>query len=656
MYNKDLYDDIERAERLNQLEPDGYWEEENDIVGLKPEQVKKMLARDNALHDASFQKYKEKHKQKEAEQNEVPDAPVTTKNPLAPVKNPDKANVTGEQFKRSLKDCYWKLKRGYIQKVKKRHPNVEILFGQFESDMYSQKIKVGSRAFVDALEKGFAGIKWNARVLGEGPVAVAQNQLVGGGSKKVTAANTQINSGVGAGCAENIKADVMTIQKALLDLGLLSESDFEQESAVVKSSPTPSVEQEKIGKTIEAITKFQEEVLHWQESDGNISGPGSATLANIHAEHMDSDYVQKRIAMYPVLAAQREAIAGAQMQKKEAAQKVQEPMVEEVDTDTVLTEEPTGKIQISSGAGGKGAKSIKFNLSKENKLVNRINPGGLLNADGASSNHFYQSDTKIERNEFGEIVSKEVSSLFINQNEDSSYSIKYYKKTEKPDSDKPSMTIEELDETVTDFEQLTGYAKEVIRSCSSKKLEGNKLINLPNPSVNDGMIVEPENQTGEILGYAANVIGGAGKGMEQSKSTYRLTKKGKVSPKVYESGWRGGSRARISTHSVAKAGKMLGRGALWLSIILGSLDVYEGYVEDGNEFGKNTQLATGRTIGGISGAALGVTIGAAFGAPFGGIGAIPGAVIGAIIGSVILGIGGAYAGEKAVEEMHKRKR
>lgn len=391
MYNKDLYDDIERAERLNQLEPDGYWEEENDIVGLKPEQVKKMLARDNALHDASLQKYKEKHKQKEAEQNEVPDAPVTTKNPLAPVRNPDKANVTGEQFKRSLKDCYWKLKRGYIQKVKKRHPNVEILFGQFESDMYSQKIKVGSRAFVDALEKGFAGIKWNARVLGEGPVAVAQNQLVGGGSKKVTAANTQINSGVGAGCAENIKADVMTIQKALLDLGLLSESDFEQESAVVKSSPTPSVEQEKIGKTIEAITKFQEEVLHWQESDGNISGPGSATLANIHAEHMDSDYVQKRIAMYPALAAQREAIAGAQMQKKEAAQKVQEPMVEEVDTDTVLTEEPTGKIQISSGAGGKGAKSKKADVLVVQKIEDITVPfviDGMENSMQALKHYF----------------------------------------------------------------------------------------------------------------------------------------------------------------------------------------------------------------------------------------------------------------------------
>ncbi len=56
MYNADdLFDDIEKAERLNQLDSEDYWEEENDSVGLKPEQVEKMLA----LVDAANQKYQE---------------------------------------------------------------------------------------------------------------------------------------------------------------------------------------------------------------------------------------------------------------------------------------------------------------------------------------------------------------------------------------------------------------------------------------------------------------------------------------------------------------------------------------------------------------------------------------------------------------------
>ncbi len=231
----------------------------------------------------------------------------------------------------------------YIQQVKKRYPNAEMLFRQFEKDMCSQKNKVGSRAFVTALEKGFAGIKWEWRMQDEGPVSVQQDQLVNEGSRKVTAANTQITSGVGDSSAENKKADVMIIQKALLDLGLLNESDFSSESTVVNNCPTPSVEQEKISKTIEAIYRFQSEVLHWQNCDGNISGPDSKTLEEIHAEHKDADYVQKRIALYPTIVAQREAKAEKRKQEKLAAQKIAEQKAAEAARIKAIKDKPATK-------------------------------------------------------------------------------------------------------------------------------------------------------------------------------------------------------------------------------------------------------------------------------------------------------------------------
>ncbi len=348
MYNKELFDDIERAEWLKQLGREGYWEEDDGVVGLKPEQIKILQAPTNAQIDADIERAGKNLKPVKTKEEKIPDGTVPENKPVIHAEQAEQAEqtkLTPEEamFRSSLRKYYRRIRNKYIQQVKRHRPDIEALFNKFEKNMYSQKNKVGSRAFVAALEKGFGGIKWEWRMQDEGPVSVQQDQLVNEGSNKVTAANTQITSGVGAGNAENIKADVMVIQKALLNLGLLSESDFEQESTVVNSSPTPTVEQEKIGKTIDAISRFQEEVLHRQSSDGNISGPDSKTLEEIHAEHMDADYVQKRIALYPTIVAQREAKAEKRKQEKLAAQKQAEQKAAEAARIKAIKDKPATK-------------------------------------------------------------------------------------------------------------------------------------------------------------------------------------------------------------------------------------------------------------------------------------------------------------------------
>ncbi|PIB34148.1 hypothetical protein BFP72_01245 [Reichenbachiella sp. 5M10] len=217
---------------------------------------------------------------------------------------------------------YSKLKRDTLFKHGKAHPNLKQAFRDFEAEMWSAGYEVGTRGFVDALEAEFIGLKWGVIVRGEvfGEYTGSEASLKSDAeSKQVKNKNTQITAGVGAGSAKNLKADVLIIQKALLNLGILSETAFVEESTSVNNTPTPSVEKEKIKKTIAAITRFQEEVLHWKSSDGNISGPNSATLKEMVAERMDCDLVQKKLAAYPALKAKREADQKKEEEKKVAA-------------------------------------------------------------------------------------------------------------------------------------------------------------------------------------------------------------------------------------------------------------------------------------------------------------------------------------------------
>ncbi len=320
-------------DELKKLEQDGLWydleeSEEDYYGGIDVEVVKKIS--DRSMVDLGDQlkglpKESEQVKEKSVIKSDGSDTKQASEQQES-LQHTESIVLTPQeqQMHNGLKKHYSRVKRKYIEKIRKGYPHVGILFEQFEDNMRKQKIKVGTRAFVDALENGFAGIKWGVMVLGEGPVGVSQNQLVAGDKRRVTEASTQIAASIGAGNAKNMKADVMTIQKALLDLGLLSESDFDYENRLVRNSPTPFVEQEKISKTIDAIWKFQEEVLFWHTCDGNISGPDSQTLKNMRAEHMDTDYVQKRLAVYPYIIAERNVIKEKEKQKQQEIQQVAE--------------------------------------------------------------------------------------------------------------------------------------------------------------------------------------------------------------------------------------------------------------------------------------------------------------------------------------------
>ena len=163
----------------------------------------------------------------------------------------------------------------------------------------------------------------------------------------------------------------------------------------------------------------------------------------------------------------------------------------------------------------------------------------------------------------------------------------------------------------------------------------------------------------EWTAHANDAIGGFASGLDYSSASYRLTNGtyngSEFSFKYYSSGWKGGSVAGISTYEVAGFGRGLARGSIVIGVVLGGINVYEGYEKDGGSYGTNAQQATGNAVGGLIGGWAGAETGAAFGAGvgawFGGVGAVPGAIIGGIVGGIIGGISGGEAGKDVVRGM-----
>ena len=92
-------------------------------------------------------------------------------------------------------------------------------------------------------------------------------------------------------------------------------------------------------------------------------------------------------------------------------------------------------------------------------------------------------------------------------------------------------------------------------------------------------------------------------------------------------------------------GKVIGKGAIGVGILLDGLSIYSNYKEEGG-FGDKTQQATGSAVGGAAGAWAGAEIGAIIGTAIcPGIGTVIGGVIGGIIG----GFAGGSAGSKLVD-------
>lgn len=96
--------------------------------------------------------------------------------------------------------------------------------------------------------------------------------------------------------------------------------------------------------------------------------------------------------------------------------------------------------------------------------------------------------------------------------------------------------------------------------------------------------------------------------------------------------------------NLAKVGKVVGRGAVVVGIVLDAYSIGTAYQEEG-EFGDKTQQATGSALGGAAGAWAGAEIGATIGVIGGPVGVLVGGIVGGIIGGVI----GSGAGSKFVD-------
>ena len=148
-------------------------------------------------------------------------------------------------------------------------------------------------------------------------------------------------------------------------------------------------------------------------------------------------------------------------------------------------------------------------------------------------------------------------------------------------------------------------------------------------------------------------IGGLGVGLQTQGGSIRLTNGAAngnaLSLRLYDSGWNGGSRARITTYQLGAAGKLVGNVGAFGTLAVGGFDIGSNYMSEGG-FGTYTQQATGRTAGSLLGGYGGAAAGAAIGSLFGGVGAIPGGIIGGLIG----GYGGSKAGVEAVKYIQKQ--
>ena len=132
--------------------------------------------------------------------------------------------------------------------------------------------------------------------------------------------------------------------------------------------------------------------------------------------------------------------------------------------------------------------------------------------------------------------------------------------------------------------------------------------------------------------------------MSKSKKTFRITNgmNKQISPKIYDSGWKGGSKAKIKTYEVSKIGKeglkglnelkKFTKGVEKVNNVLNYVDIVS---KEGEERAKAIGSLAGSKIGSIGGRFIGGAIGSIFPGPGNAIGAFVGDVVGSVIGKAI---------------------
>ncbi len=187
---------------------------------------------------------------------------------------------------------------------------------------------------------------------------------------------------------------------------------------------------------------------------------------------------------------------------------------------------------------------------------------------------------------------------------------------------------------------------------NEKTVVENKPVSIPGSSlystcredspdlIQDEAFIESTNRTSLAMDIGGGIFGA----LEGT-----ATPEGKwlgINGKYYNNSWGGNqyTGSRSGAFAAASRYKWAGRGTLAATVVVGGVNIYSGYRNDGGQFGYNTQVAvastSGSLVGGWLGSEGGAVLGAAVGVWFGGVGAIPGAIIGGFLG----GLGGGYFG------------
>jgi len=203
---------------------------------------------------------------------------------------------------------------------------------------------------------------------------------------------------------------------------------------------------------------------------------------------------------------------------------------------------------------------------------------------------------------------------------------------------------------------------DIIQSTVDNFLAGNYngLTGIVSPIVNVSSTKATANQGGlSNAGTATDIAGGlyGAAGRLVLNGDQWLGKNGKY----YSTDWGGNGYTGSRAGALEAAGmyKWAGRATVAASVVIGGLQVYGGYQQDGGQFGYHAQDAaagaTGGIIGGWAGAEGGAAAGAAIGVWFGGVGALPGAVIGGFIGGYFGSQAGTAIGSGAVNYYYDNK-
>lgn len=87
--------------------------------------------------------------------------------------------------------------------------------------------------------------------------------------------------------------------------------------------------------------------------------------------------------------------------------------------------------------------------------------------------------------------------------------------------------------------------------------------------------------------------------------TIRFIKNNKISPKIYSSGWTGGSRAKIKTYKVTTLSKGIGKNLFVAGIIIDGVGWYQGEIS-GAKFAMNSAVSAVAAFGGWPGLVIGL--------------------------------------------------